>query len=45
VRADVQRAFNEELEKALRGSVWDRGCTSWYKTVDGRNTDYEPDRR
>jgi hypothetical protein len=38
VRADVQKAFNAELEKRHQGTVWTAGgCQSWYLTADGRN--------
>lgn len=36
VRADVQRAFNRDLQQRFRRTVWAAGCTSWYKTEDGK---------
>jgi cation diffusion facilitator CzcD-associated flavoprotein CzcO len=36
VRPDVQNAFNREIQSRFRGTVWVRGCTSWYKTADGK---------
>jgi cation diffusion facilitator CzcD-associated flavoprotein CzcO len=36
VRPDVQRAFNRELRRRFRTTIWDKGCTSWYKTADGK---------
>ncbi|HTH76917.1 MAG TPA: NAD(P)/FAD-dependent oxidoreductase [Trinickia sp.] len=38
VRADVQRAFNDKLQNAFRGSVWMSGCRSWYLSKSGKNT-------
>ena len=38
VKADVQRRFNDELQKNFKGSVWSEGgCASWYNQADGRN--------
>lgn len=42
VRADAQRDFNVKLQRGLEGSVWEAGCTSWYKTAEGRNTNNWP---
>jgi cation diffusion facilitator CzcD-associated flavoprotein CzcO len=36
VRPDVQNAFNTEIQGRFRGTVWAQGCTSWYKTPDGK---------
>lgn len=38
VTAAAQRVFNDELQRRSRRTVWERGCTSWYKTASGRNT-------
>jgi cation diffusion facilitator CzcD-associated flavoprotein CzcO len=39
VREDVQREFNDEIQRRLAGSVWNRGgCASWYLDVNGKNT-------
>lgn len=38
VRAEVQDAFNERLQRAFRGTVWMSGCRSWYLSNSGRNT-------
>jgi cyclohexanone monooxygenase len=29
VRADVQERFADRVQRLLRGSVWQSGCTSW----------------
>jgi hypothetical protein len=36
VRAERQRAHNDELQSRLRQSVWAAGCTSWYQTPAGK---------
>ena len=36
VRPDVQRAFDEDVQRRFRTTVWSTGCTSWYKAADGR---------
>ncbi|MEA3119070.1 MAG: hypothetical protein QOI13_2340, partial [Paraburkholderia sp.] len=38
VRREVQHAFNEKLQHALRRSVWHTGCRSWYLSKSGKNT-------
>lgn len=37
VRSDVNREYNQHMQKYLQRTVWTRGCRSWYKrgTVDG----------
>ena len=43
VRADVQRRFNEGIQRALDGSVWTSGgCVSWYLDEHGRNSTVWP---
>lgn len=37
VREDVQRAYNDDIQKKLEGTVWTTGCVSWYQTRSGRN--------
>lgn len=38
VRADVQRTYNDGLQRDLARTVWQSGCRSWYQTKSGRNT-------
>ncbi|HEX4447616.1 MAG TPA: NAD(P)/FAD-dependent oxidoreductase [Polyangiaceae bacterium] len=39
VRSDVERSYNDRLQKRLAGTVWNAGgCASWYLTSTGRNT-------
>ncbi|MBI3214042.1 MAG: NAD(P)/FAD-dependent oxidoreductase [Mycobacterium sp.] len=42
VRADVQRRYNERIQKRLRGTTWMSGCNSWYLTADGFNASMYP---
>jgi len=42
VRPEVQTAFNAWVAAASRTSVWESGCTSWYTTASGRNTNNWP---
>ena len=43
VRPEVQRAYNEELQSKMPGTVWMSGCASWYIDRTGRNTTIWPD--
>ncbi|WP_144112435.1 flavin-containing monooxygenase [Paraburkholderia sp. BCC1886] len=38
LRPDVQRDFNERLQKEMQHSVWVSGCHSWYQTKSGKVT-------
>ena len=39
VRSDVEREYNDKLQKRLAGTVWNAvGFVSWYLTSTGRNT-------
>ncbi|MDO3636064.1 flavin-containing monooxygenase [Mycolicibacterium arseniciresistens] len=42
VRRDVQRRYNERLQKRLGATTWMSGCTSWYLTEDGFNASMYP---
>lgn len=42
IRSDVQDDFNDRIQKRIRASIWDKGCTSWYKTAAGKNTNNWP---
>ncbi|MGY1808978.1 flavin-containing monooxygenase [Blastococcus sp. SYSU D00669] len=43
VRPEVQRRSADEVQARITRTVWDRGCTSWYRTESGRNTNNWPD--
>jgi cation diffusion facilitator CzcD-associated flavoprotein CzcO len=36
VRPEVQEAFNRDLRRRFRATVWASGCRSWYMTADGK---------
>lgn len=42
VRAESQRAYNDELQQRMRGTVWTSGCASWYLDAHGRNATLWP---
>ena len=42
VRADVQRRYNEHLQRRLGRTTWMSGCRSWYLTADGFNASMYP---
>ncbi|HZV75493.1 MAG TPA: NAD(P)/FAD-dependent oxidoreductase [Conexibacter sp.] len=42
-RPSAQAAFNETLQRRMRGTVWTQGgCASWYLDAHGRNTTLWP---
>lgn len=42
VRPEAQRAFNARLQRRFGETVWDQGCTSWYKNAFGKITNNWP---
>jgi cation diffusion facilitator CzcD-associated flavoprotein CzcO len=38
----VQSRYNESLQRRLARTVWESGCSSWYKTAAGKNTNNWP---
>jgi cation diffusion facilitator CzcD-associated flavoprotein CzcO len=43
VRDQVQRSYNEEIQRRLAGTVWNSGgCVSWYLDERGKNTTIWP---
>lgn len=42
VRTESQRAYNDELQRRMRGTVWTSGCASWYLDAHGRNSTLWP---
>ena len=42
VREDVERAFNERIQRKLRSTIWETGCSSWYHDAAGRNSTLWP---
>ncbi|AYC33249.1 NAD(P)/FAD-dependent oxidoreductase [Pseudomonas cavernae] len=42
LKPQVQRSFNQRLLKQVQHTVWEQGCSSWYKTAEGKNTNNWP---
>ena len=42
VKPEVQRAYNEDLQKKLKNTVWSSGCNSWYLNKEGKNISIYP---
>jgi cation diffusion facilitator CzcD-associated flavoprotein CzcO len=43
VRGQVQRDYDEEIQRRLQGTVWESGgCASWYRNEQGKNTTIWP---
>ena len=42
VRAEAQRAYNEEIQARIARTVWQSGCRSWYLREDGKNVTLWP---
>ena len=42
IKADVQSAYNADLQQRLKRSVWATGCKSWYLDHNGKNTTLWP---
>jgi len=42
VRHDVQRRYNERIQRRLTKTTWMSGCSSWYLTTDGHNVSMYP---
>jgi cation diffusion facilitator CzcD-associated flavoprotein CzcO len=42
LKPDCMRSYNEEMQTRLKHSVWDSGCSSWYKNEAGKNTNNWP---
>ena len=38
VREEAMARFNREVQDAMKKTVWEGGCHSWYKTADGKVT-------
>jgi cation diffusion facilitator CzcD-associated flavoprotein CzcO len=41
-RLEAQAAFNEEIQRRMRGTVWTSGCASWYLDAGGVNSTLWP---
>jgi cation diffusion facilitator CzcD-associated flavoprotein CzcO len=43
VRPEAVKAFNDEIQAMMPGTVWATGCASWYLDAQGNNTTLWPD--
>jgi cation diffusion facilitator CzcD-associated flavoprotein CzcO len=43
VRPEIERRYHAELQRRMRGTVWNTGCTSWYQDAHGNNPTLWPD--
>lgn len=42
VKKEAEIAYTNEIQKALKNTVWRSGCSSWYYTEDGWNSTVYP---
>lgn len=42
VKRDVQNAYNLDIQRRMRGTVWATGCSSWYQDARGKNVSLWP---
>lgn len=42
VKSQVQGVYNRWVQQQIIKTIWDEGCTSWYKTESGKNTNNWP---
>ncbi len=42
VKAGVQNGFNADIQQRMKKTMWAQGCTSWYQTAEGKNTNNWP---
>jgi cation diffusion facilitator CzcD-associated flavoprotein CzcO len=42
LKPDVMFAFNRDLQKRMKGTVWETGCSSWYQDARGKNVSLWP---
>mgnify|MGYP001570123449 CR=1 FL=1 len=42
LRTDIEDDFNQEVQQRMKKTVWAQGCTSWYQTATGKNTNNWP---
>jgi cation diffusion facilitator CzcD-associated flavoprotein CzcO len=42
VKPEVQRHYNQRIQAGIHHTIWDQGCSSWYKTAAGKHTNNWP---
>lgn len=42
LKTEAALKFNQDIQKRMQDTVWAQGCTSWYQTATGKNTNNWP---
>lgn len=42
VKQDIQTRFNGDIQQRMKKTMWAQGCSSWYVTAEGKNTNNWP---
>lgn len=42
VKQDIQTRFNADIQQRMKKTMWAQGCSSWYVTAEGKNTNNWP---
>lgn len=42
LKTEIQQSFNQEIQERMKTTMWSQGCTSWYQTATGKNTNNWP---
>ncbi|MBU0901503.1 flavin-containing monooxygenase [Pseudomonas spirodelae] len=42
VKAAVQQHYNQQIQASSHRTIWEQGCSSWYKTASGKSTNNWP---
>ena len=42
VKASAQQRFNQRIQARSHRTIWEQGCSSWYKTASGKSTNNWP---
>jgi cation diffusion facilitator CzcD-associated flavoprotein CzcO len=42
VKPQVQQAYNQRIQADSHRTIWEQGCSSWYKTASGKSTNNWP---
>jgi cation diffusion facilitator CzcD-associated flavoprotein CzcO len=42
VKTDIQARYNRNVQADSHRTIWEQGCTSWYKIASGKNTNNWP---
>ncbi|WP_415755661.1 flavin-containing monooxygenase [Pseudomonas leptonychotis] len=42
VKATAQQRFNQQIQASSHRTIWEQGCSSWYKTASGKSTNNWP---